>query len=176
MIHQYWSGPDRPAPMERAQQWSPATVPPEWLRLVEQTSHLVVPVDHRRHEANVIRLHLLYTHGGMWADYDLRFIGPITELPSPATASHQPGVRCNCWMAFPAGHPALLQALTAITELVGTAAAPQRSPNVSGEALLSGLWGPEVAEVPLYEDINGRINETAPRLLAHRGTSASVVF
>lgn len=174
MIHQYWSGPNKPASILNAREWNDDSVPLEALDLAHKTVHLVDPRDSYRHRANIVRLYLLYFYGGMWADYDMEFVGSLTDLPSVATAAHRPGVRCNCWMAFPAGHQALEQALEAIAALPEQP--PRRSPFVSGENLLSRLWGSEVAEVLVYVDIDGRVNEEAPKVLIHRGASSNLPF
>lgn len=171
MIHQFWSGPGRPSPMIGAHQWDEASVPAAWLEFADETARSVLPSDLPRHRANVVRLLLLSAYGGMWADYDLTVIGDLDTLPVPATASHQPGLRCNCWMSFPQSHPALEQALDAIAEQK-TSPIPhrlKRAPFVSGEVFLSSLWGPEIAEVPLHIDA-GTVNPDAPKVLAHRGT------
>lgn len=175
MIHRYWRGdpPDewtgrvlrRLHPGIPVTDWTPDTAPAAALDLAAGTAHLVVPARHVQHEANIVRLVLLWEHGGWWADHDLVPLDPFPTLPSPATAGHRYGRRCNCWLAFPAQHPALADALDAIA---ATAPGPPRqAADVSGEGLLTRLWGDDIGRLPLPVDASGHPNPDAPRWAVH---------
>lgn len=175
-VHRYWSG-DRPRPdaqlPDPVVDWTDDDVPLEYLHLADTTAHLVVPDPRQqlRHRANVVRLGLLYEHGGWWADYDLTALASFSTLPSVATASHGT-TRCNCWLAFPARHPCLRTALDAIADQPD--AEPRLSVYVAGEEFLTALWSPEeVPHVPVFVDVNGSTNPGAPPVLIHAGTTAN---
>lgn len=127
LIHRYWQGPlgppvDHRRGLEAVQSgpvidWTPVTLP-YWITDLIASSAQLVPA-HRRavHASNVARVGLLWQFGGWWADHDLEPLGvPWTDLPWPATAAHRNGSRCNAWLGFPAGHPALELVLDAIAE------------------------------------------------------------
>lgn len=137
LIHRYWEGP--PPPVDHrptfgvVKDWTRDTLPTWITDLIDATAHLITGRPLALHAANVARAGLLYEHGGWWADHDLITSTPFTELPFPATAAHPDGNRCNCWLAFPAGH----RAPEAVLEAIEAATGPKRRP-----ALVSGcyLW------------------------------------
>jgi hypothetical protein len=50
--------------------WTPADLP-DLTERARASCADVIPVDHVRHVANVARWHLLFEHGGVWADVDV---------------------------------------------------------------------------------------------------------
>lgn len=173
MIHRYWSGDADPRSGDlvlagvEVRDWTDSTVPAWLLDLADQTVWRVEPGDELRHRANIVRLGLLYEHGGWWADHDLTTLGSFAGLPSPATAQHRGGRRCNCWLAFPAGHSALEETLRQIS----LQSHRGRSTAVSGEDLMEAMWGDEIGRVGVRFDIDGIEDMDAPRVLSHRGDS-----
>ena len=61
--------------------WSPTDFP-DLFKWIESTNAGVNEVDQARHAANVVRWHLLYTHGGVWADADVTALRPLPTLPA----------------------------------------------------------------------------------------------
>lgn len=169
LVHRYWSGPTEPGAASArnlealrsyhgrlsVQDWTDATLPAEVRELADGLADRAMPEPRQalRHRANVVRYALLRRFGGWWADHDLTPLRPFHTLPTPATAGH--GTRCTCWLAFPADHPRLTEALQAIAGL-----GPGDRPSVvaSGELLLDRLAWPdsEVARVQLPHDGLGR--------------------
>ncbi len=182
LTHRWWSGPD-PAPTDtdrahrdlghELRDWTTGDLPPEIEHLTERLVPLVVPEHEHRHRANVARLWILLEHGGWWADHDLTPLVPFDSLPFPATAAHRAGNRCNCWLAFPKGHPALTATLAALAET--PPAAPQRSPWVSGERVLDRFVGDDVARLTLPVDADGKPNRGAVQWCRHGFASKRVV-
>jgi hypothetical protein len=81
MIHLYWHTHPSAAVQRAADRWrdvgcesvtvwSPEDLP-ELVEQVESSWADVPGIDHVRHVANVARWHILYTHGGVWADTDV---------------------------------------------------------------------------------------------------------
>jgi hypothetical protein len=168
IVHRYWTGPDDPGPAAArnlvalrayhrdVRDWTDTTLPGHVLELADRLADRASaePRQAYRHRSNVVRLALLLELGGWWADHDLTPLCSFRSLPSPATAAH--GTRCTSWLAFPAGHPRLAEALAAIE---AQAPDPTRaSPGASGEHLLDRLEWPdtEVARLQLPLDAGGR--------------------
>lgn len=183
IVHRYWSGPPDPMaddsgrallelnPEATLVDWSPRSVPAAVRALIDATAGLVVDAHQIRHAANVVRLWALYDLGGVWVDHDVTCYAPFSVMPSPATAAHRNGHRCNCWLQFPSGHPALVEALSAIVDAPQGAA--KSSTEVSGERLLQRLWGDEVQRVTVHRDIDGRVDPSAHRWFDHAGRTAN---
>lgn len=159
VVHRYWQGtPPRFGVWtgkvlrhlgHDVENWRDETLPPECLAFADE--HTWLCPGSLRHRANLVRLWLLATYGGWWADHDLIVLRPFDELPFPATASHR-GTRCNCWMAFPPAHPVVL---ACISEIRARKEPGLSSREVSGEALLDRICpvlSPDVIAVPLALD------------------------
>ena len=147
------------------------SAPGEAAKIAAETAHLVLPDERNqaRHLANVARLVLLRDEGGWWSDYDLIPLVPFTNLPMNATAAHWLGMRCNCWMAFEAGHPALTLALDLI--VAAADGPPTYSTQVSGERILDAACNDDVARMQLCLDSNGLVNTAAEPWAIHLGGS-----
>lgn len=182
-IHRYWTG-DAPTPLgpwgcsvlansQRAQvlDWTDATLPTHIYDAAEAGRGRVHHADAARHRANIVRLALLAEFGGWWADHDLIPLVDFSTLPFPATAEHRGGMRCNCWLAFPPAHPALIETLArAMTAPVDPHG---ESRSVSGERLLNSVCSDEVARVRLLIDVDGRFNDAAQPWAVHAHATAS---
>lgn len=184
MIHRAWIGApgaydfhDTLAalnPGVEIRDWTPATIPDQWADLAARSARFVLESDADRHWANVVRVCALNEHGGWWADHDLEPLVPFADLPFPATALHRSGNRCNCWLAFPADHPTLREALYRIDH------AQPRPPHhlrerrastiVSGEQLLNGT---DVPGVLLWREWDGTINSDASAWAIHHHASVT---
>lgn len=157
MLHRFWEGPPNPSsawqhtllselnPFDEVVDWSPTTLPTGLQDLLGHCSDMVRPEDEVRHRANIIRLWLLNEFGGWWVDHDLIPLRPFDSLPFPATAAHG-RTRCSCWLAFPAGHPLLWQALNSATNAPRSSTAS--SIEVSGEHLITRLTDGRFKHVP----------------------------
>lgn len=176
LVHRYWSGDaaaesgDLSLAGVDVVDWRDDDVPSWLIEMADATAWRVTAGDELRHRANVVRLGLLFEYGGWWADHDVTALARFELLPSPATAAHRGGHRCNCWLAFPAKHVALAHALAAIDRGRNRG----RSMVVSGESLLHELWSSdEVARVLVRFDIDQRENMDAPFALKHDGRSSA---
>ncbi len=172
MIHRLWLGattPEMAWTTKTLRQLNPEVEviehrwpPDEAVKLAQATAHLVLPDSHNqaRHVANIARLVLLRDFGGWWVDYDLIPLVPFAELPVNATAEHRTGLRCNCWMSFEADHPALHAALDHIA-LTASGDYLSQSNRISGEWMLSDIWGDDVERLRMTIDSDGMINPEA---------------
>jgi hypothetical protein len=142
-VHRYWGPGSAPYPwigrVVRAlhpavMDWTDATLPASTAGWLDSHAAQVPPADRYRHRANLVRLWLLFKHGGIWLDMDFVPFGPLESFPRPWAAAH--GGLCNCAMGFDAGDPLLAEAL-AMAE-----AAPDGGPEtkVAGEEALWALW------------------------------------
>jgi hypothetical protein len=123
VFHQIWVGPD-PYPEECARYrrtwldhhpgwqlrfWTEENLP-EGLRRPEAAERLRVPAE----RANILRLELLWRHGGVYIDTDFECLRPIDPLIEHARffiGLSKPGRRANGLMGAVAGHPLLDEAL-----------------------------------------------------------------
>lgn len=174
MIHLYWHT-DPPDHVRRAAEewrrvaevdvtiWTPADVP-EIVEQAEATSEDVVPLDRVRHIANVVRLHLLHTHGGVWADVDvwpLRRPNGYLSRPHPWCAALG-SVPIPFFCGGPAGHDLWARTLAAALDH------PQgTSPDASGGRLMQTIAQPgELELVPGHffseRDAGGRLLPAPP--------------
>jgi len=123
IIHQIWIGPD-PLP-EDHRRWIES-----WKRLHPEWEHRLwteddLPDDPIRPEilerlrapverADILRLEVLYRHGGIYADTDLECLRPVEDLIDGeefALACLKPGRATNTFIASAPGHPLLARAL-----------------------------------------------------------------
>jgi hypothetical protein len=98
MIHLYWhTDPSEQVQQvateweriagERATIWTPADLP-ELVGRAQTSCRDVAGADHVRHVANIVRWHLLFERGGLWADVD------VTPLRSPNDYLSRPQPWC----------------------------------------------------------------------------------
>lgn len=140
-IHRWWQGD--PSPHE------------PWLKLVienlnphfEVIDHSdtptglktdqVAPGDLLRHTSNLARYQILNQYGGIWIDHDvipLRALDELTQYgPSIASINGSP---VGCFMAFPPGHPLLVEA---ISRVEAAPASSLKAYQVSGGDLLADI-------------------------------------
>lgn len=156
MIHRYWTGPSSPPhepwlgnairslnPTIELHDWTDDDLPLPFLTILASCARQVCPADQLRHRSNIIRLYLLIHHGGYWYDYDVIPLCPATSLPYPSAASHGiNGSLCNSFLCSPPNNSQLISAYDSIIAAPHSTTA--RSPDISGERLLHGLF-----DVPL---------------------------
>jgi inositol phosphorylceramide mannosyltransferase catalytic subunit len=126
ILHQVWVGPD-PLPEEfAAYRASWARHNPNWESRLWTEDDL--PADLERKEAyellrqpaersDVIRLELLYRHGGVYADVDFECLRPVTPLLEDVdffVGAFKPGRVTNALIGSVPGHPLLARAIREI--------------------------------------------------------------
>lgn len=106
MIHRFWHNSTPPHPIideyvnnkYQVRDWGMHDVPMP-----------ISGVQDKRHLANLLRLMVLWTYGGIWIDHDVIPIIDLESLPKPFAAAT--GSINSCIMGFPPGHPMLYNAL-----------------------------------------------------------------
>lgn len=143
---------------ERTTVWTPTDLPDLHRRSLESCEG-VAAVDHVRHVANIARWHLLYEHGGMWADTD---VTPLRR-PNGYLTRQQPwcaslgSVPTPFMCGGPPHHDLWARTLAAALDH------PQgSSPQASGGRLLQSIALPgelELVPAKLFaeRDANGRL-------------------
>jgi hypothetical protein len=122
-IHQIWIGPD-PLPKEQRpwiaswkrhhpgwehRLWTEEDIPAEPIR-PEVLERLRSPVE----RADILRLEILYRHGGVYVDTDVECLRPVDEVLGDedfVAVCLKPGRVTNTFIASAPGHPLLEQAL-----------------------------------------------------------------
>jgi mannosyltransferase OCH1-like enzyme len=125
-IHQIWIGPD-PLPDDQGpwieswkrhhpgwehRFWTEETLPDDPIR-PEVLDRLRHPVE----RADILRLEILYRHGGVYVDTDLECLRPIDDLiagESFVGVNLKPGRATNTMIASAPGHPLLEKALASL--------------------------------------------------------------
>jgi mannosyltransferase OCH1-like enzyme len=159
IIHHIWIGPDplpddhrpwikswkRHHPKWEHRLWTEKNLPEDPIR-PEILERLRAPVE----RADILRLEILYRHGGVYLDGDLECLRPMDEVLEGEDfvgVCHKPGRITNTAIAAVPGHPLLERALGQVRpmEMYWTAAS-ERLKEVAGPLLLERL-------VPDYPDI-----------------------
>jgi inositol phosphorylceramide mannosyltransferase catalytic subunit len=168
VIHQIWIGPD-PLPDEHRRWietwrrhhpnwehrlWTEDSLPEDPIR-PEILERLRAPVE----RADILRLEILYRHGGVYVDTDVECLRPVDEV----LAGHdfvgvcvKPGRMTNTFIASVAAHPLLERALQEVRPLdvYWTLSAPRDAfKEVAGPPLLRRL----VADYPDVELLEPRV-------------------
>jgi hypothetical protein len=170
MIHLYWHSEPPDDTRNTADEWERLTgadvtiwAPedlPGLVGLAQATCDDVAQVDHVRHVANIVRWHVLYTFGGLWADVD---VWPLRRLDEYLSRAHPwcaalGSVPTPFICGGPAGHDLWARTLAAALDH------PQgTSPQASGGRLLWSLVQPgelELVPAKLFAD-----RDAAGRLL-----------
>jgi mannosyltransferase OCH1-like enzyme len=169
VIHQIWIGPDplpddhrawieswkRLHPTWEHRLWTEDDLPDDPIR-PEILERLRAPVE----RADILRLEILYRHGGAYVDTDVECLRPVDE----ALAGHnfvgvclKPGRMTNTFIASVPGHPLLEQALREIRpmEVYWTlSASPAAVKEVAGPPFLRRLVAKypdvELLEPPIF--------------------------
>jgi len=125
IIHRVWVQTSLvPAPYE---QWSASFLElhPGWIERRSDGLATNPPASccHVRQQSNWARLHILWEHGGLYADWDTEFLRDIEPLLSGATAVASPfyarGARlraCNAFLAAAPHHPWIGRCLDLLKE------------------------------------------------------------
>lgn len=126
-VHRFWYGIDPPpypivdAYVERSYQtidWGFENLPFTIQKLATDTAKYVNNDTHR-HYANVARLHILWTHGGIYLDHDIIPLTHLDLIPQPFIGSFG-GVHGAIWpgiMGFPPEHPMIGAALKRVADV-----------------------------------------------------------
>jgi mannosyltransferase OCH1-like enzyme len=152
-IHHIWIGPDplpehhRPwmetwkhhHPDWEHRLWTEENLPEDPIR-TEIHEHLRAPVE----RADILRLELLYRHGGVYVDTDLECLRPIDDLIADQEfvgICLKPGRVTNTLIASAPGHPLLKKALREVRpmKVYWTPNAKRSIKEVAGPPLLQGL-------------------------------------
>jgi hypothetical protein len=174
MIHIYWHTDPSEAVQRAAEAWrqiagegaviwTPADLP-AIVERAQASCEDVALIDHVRHVANVVRWHLLYEQGGVWADAD---VTPLRR-PNGYLSRQNPwcvglgSVPTPFICGGPAGHDLWARTLAAALDH------PQgSSPAASGGRLLQSMAQPselELVPAKLFaeRDASGRLLPTPP--------------
>jgi hypothetical protein len=178
IIHRYWTGPDQPPypawasmiaaanPEHDLVDYTDDTLPGHIRETADRVTSWVHPDWAQRHRANIVRLELLLHHGGYWLDHDLLPLVALDTLPFPATAAHDTGSRCNCFLAFNAHDDGLLAARDhALGYLTNPTRHRGRVGAISGEQLIDRYCDDNVARVPMLLTTNGKRRPGQAQLL-----------
>lgn len=178
IIHRYWTGPDPvpfPAwaamiaaanPNHELVDHTDATLPAYIRELADRVTDWVPAQWAARHRANIVRLALLISYGGYWLDHDVLPLVALDDLPFPATAAHDTGSRCNCFLAFDAHDEALIAARDHALGYLSDPTRPHsRVGEISGEVLVDRFCPPTVGRVPMLFTSYGQVRPEAPQLL-----------
>jgi mannosyltransferase OCH1-like enzyme len=168
IIHQIWLGPD-PLPSDHRpwiaswkrhhpdwehRFWTEEDLPADPIR-PEVLERLRAPVE----RADILRLEILYRHGGVYADTDLeclRAIDPLLDGERFVGVSIKPGRMTNTLIASAPGHPLLDRALRELQpmQVYWTTWAPRSIKESAGPPLLRRLVGDypdvKVLEPPVF--------------------------
>jgi mannosyltransferase OCH1-like enzyme len=158
-FHHIWLGPE-PLPEEHGayietwkrhhpgwefHMWTEDNLPEDPIR-PEVLERLRVPVE----RADILRLELVYRHGGVYLDTDLECLRPLDDVVEDETfvgACHKPGRITNTVIAAVPGHPLLERALGELRPMdTYWTGSSERLKEVAGPLLLERL-------VPDYPDI-----------------------
>lgn len=111
MIHRYWHD-DSAANVT----WTKANLPEEIIYVLD-SDKTPIPLEYKyKHEANLVRWHLLRMYGGWWLDCDVKINGELPKLDIPALALHYgTNTPCPSIIFMPkANHPLALAMCEAI--------------------------------------------------------------
>jgi mannosyltransferase OCH1-like enzyme len=163
ILHHIWIGPDplpddhrpwirswkRHHPSWEHRLWTEKDLPADPIR-PEILQRLRAPVE----RADILRLEILYRHGGVYLDGDLECLRPIDDLLEGAEfvgVSHKPGRITNTAIAAVPGHPLLERALEQVKPMdTYWTSASERLKEVAGPLLLQRLV-PDFPEIRLLE-------------------------
>lgn len=100
MIWRYWPATDPlpDLPPVAATDLTDADLGPEVVAWLDAGASQVCPEDRSRHRSSMVRWHVLYERGGVWADH-----GATPRLGETFCADHM--YPCTCVLGLPAGHP-----------------------------------------------------------------------
>jgi mannosyltransferase OCH1-like enzyme len=180
VIHQIWIGPDplpedhrlwietwrRHHPEWEHRLWTEEDLPADPIR-PEVLERLRVPVE----RADILRLDILYRHGGVYVDTDVECLRPMDDV----LAGHdfvgvylKPGRMTNTFIASVPEHPLLERALQEVRPLEaywGASAEPELLKEVAGPPLLRRLVKDypdvKVLEPPVFFPATDEERETA---------------
>jgi mannosyltransferase OCH1-like enzyme len=160
IIHHIWIGPDpvpshhrpwieswrRHHPSWEHRLWTEDDLPGDPIR-PEVLERLRTPVE----RADILRLEILFRHGGIYVDTDLECLRPVDDLLGDAefvAVCLKPGRVTNTFIAAAPGHPLLERALRELRpmDVYWTAAATESIKDVAGPPLLRRL-------IPGYRDV-----------------------
>jgi inositol phosphorylceramide mannosyltransferase catalytic subunit len=153
VFHHIWLGPD-PLPEEHRplikswkrhhpdwefRLWTEDNLPQDPIR-PEIAERLRAPVE----RADILRLEILYRHGGVYVDTDLECLRPIDEALAGSDfvgVCHKPGRITNTAIAATAGHPLLEEALKRVRpmDMYWSSSSSERLKKVAGPLLLERL-------------------------------------
>jgi mannosyltransferase OCH1-like enzyme len=168
IIHQIWIGPDplpeshrgwieswrRHHPAWEHRLWTEDDLPADPIR-AEALNRLRAPVE----RADILRLELLFRHGGAYADTDLECLRPVDELLGEeefVAVCLKPGRVTNTFIAATPGHPLLRRALDELRPMDAywTTTASESIKDGAGPPLLRRLVaehsGVRLIEPPLF--------------------------
>lgn len=153
VIHQVWdvqSGPPAPVrvmqtfrlthPAWHYQLWDCINLPPMMAR--QQLDWTTLPCK----RADIIRLEILYRHGGVYADCDMISLKPMDDLlDTPFFAGYQwvyknGGFICNALIGAEPYSPLVLAMLKSIKRLTQEQCASSSAINLTGPRLLTREW------------------------------------
>jgi hypothetical protein len=162
-FHHIWLGPD-PLPKEHGpwietwkqhhpdwefRMWTEDNLPENPLR-PEVLERLRAPVE----RADILRLEIVYRHGGVYLDTDLECLRPLDDVLEDREfvgVCHKPGRITNTAIAAVPGHPLLKRALGEVRPMdMYWTNASERLKEVAGPLLLDRLV-PDYPEVKLLE-------------------------
>lgn len=182
VIHRWWTGERPPFEAEHTaaiRHWCPG-----W-DLVDHDDDadlnewagwfapLVLERDQARHRSNVIRYRVLFEHGGIWLDHDVKVLQSLDRLrasPRLAAVGRQPE---GSMMAMTPAHPFLWALLLRIGGDVARQLPADIAPQRSGGRVLREVWPAHAGTVVLDRstiphDASGARNYVGVPLAEHR--------
>lgn len=159
LIHQIWLGPNPPAEHEADYRASWQRVHPDWQVLLWREDDL--PSDCRRPEiyerlrhpaerSDILRLELLWRHGGVYVDTDFEARRPLDELLDGVeffVGDMKPGRTNNAIIGAAPGYPLLDRALTGLRPVEWFGADPKAG---TGPHYLDALLRPVRGEITVF--------------------------
>jgi mannosyltransferase OCH1-like enzyme len=164
IIHHIWIGPDplpddhrtwirswkRHHPGWEHRLWTEENLPTDPIR-PEIAERLRAPVE----RADILRLEILFRHGGIYVDGDLECVRPIDEVLKGEEfvgVCHKPGRITNTAIAAAPGHPLVGRALEQVNPMdTYWNSTSDRLKNVAGPRLLERIVAADFPEIKLLD-------------------------